>query len=99
MVNSFMTALFARIGPKTLEGLNYWQEYPLQANIWPLWIILTVIALLALTALRRCCLAWRRLGKPLRHHACARDSKGYTAMVRGVPDISLSICRSPLIKF
>ena len=84
-----MTALFACEAPKTLEGLNWLACYLTTGKHMAFYgSFLTVIALLALTAPLAmlfgfgCALASRSAIMPVRV-----IGKGYTAMVRGVPDI------------
>ena len=84
-----MTALFACEAPKTLEGLNWLACYLTTGKHMAFYgSFLTVIALLALTAPLAmlfgfgCALASRSAIMPVR-----LIGKGYTAMVRGVPDI------------
>lgn len=84
-----MTALFACEAPKTLEGLNWLACYLTTGKHMAFYgSFLTVIALLALTAPLAMlfgfggALASRSAIMPVR-----LIGKGYTAMVRGVPDI------------
>jgi len=84
-----MTALFACEAPKTLEGLNWLACYLTTGKHMAFYgSFLTVIALLALTAPLAMlfgfggALASRSAIMPVRV-----IGKGYTAMVRGVPDI------------
>ena len=84
-----MTALFACEAPKTLEGLNWLACYLTTGKHMAFYgSFLTVIALLALTAPLAMlfgfggALASRSAITPVRV-----IGKGYTAMVRGVPDI------------
>lgn len=84
-----MTALFACEAPKTLEGLNWLACYLTTGKHMAFYgSFLTVIALLALTAPLAMlfgfggALASRSAITPVR-----LIGKGYTAMVRGVPDI------------
>ena len=84
-----MTALFACEAPKTLEGLNWLACYLTTGKHMAFYgSFLTVIALLLITAPLAMifgfggALASRSANLPLR-----LIGKGYTAMVRGVPDI------------
>ena len=89
MVTTIMTALFACEAPKTLEGLNWLACYLTTGKHMAFYgSFLTVIALLLITAPLAMifgfggALASRSANLPLR-----LIGKGYTAMVRGVPDI------------